>query len=181
MRGRGRERERKGTWSGKRLRDQHTVPAVVPRWGVRWMLGRQRIEIEWTGKNNGSEDWREGMVWDNVPIHELQIDPPRGSCMNWRCLIRALSLSWCQLGRLHGHRSVWGCPIRAWRWRQICQGCNLNLAYCCAFRMCVTASWPGLNFCNRGLITKFVPHRLVPRRVPPALPSHLDYQLFTKI
>jgi len=31
--------------------------------------------------------------------------------------------------------------------------------------------------CNRGLITKFVPHRLVPRRVPPALSSHLDYQL----
>jgi len=30
---------------------------------------------------------------------------------------------------------------------------------------------------NRGLITKFVPHRLVPRRVPPALLSHLDYQL----
>ncbi len=30
---------------------------------------------------------------------------------------------------------------------------------------------------NRGLITKFVSHRLVSRRVPPALSSHLDYQL----
>lgn len=38
------------------------------------LWGRQRIESEWTGKNNGGEDSSEGIDWDNATIHGLHFD-----------------------------------------------------------------------------------------------------------